>query len=92
MSESKWVAEAMRLCDAWADAEATDKDTGGFSLVDVTEAYAAIRAHLQRQADLMERMGEALADVAKSGEFTCFNDFHWDTVNAALTAFQESKQ
>jgi len=80
--ESKWVADAMRLAH-----ELRCSVPGA-----VFPADQALLDHLQRQADLMERMGEALVVVAQSGDFTCFNDSHWDTVNAALTAFQESKQ
>jgi hypothetical protein len=94
MSESKWVAEAMEQAQVYASAWSLVG--GGFddgSMLDLaTEEKSILRVNLQRQSDLMERMGEALAVVAKSGEFTCFNDAHWDTVNAALSAFQESKQ
>ena len=95
--ERKWVAEAMELTDTLIASvnEAHHSKHDGwrdacFSAADQT--VLDIRAHLQRQADLMERMAEALAVVAQSGDFTCFKDAHWDTVNAALTAFQESKQ
>jgi hypothetical protein len=89
-ASDKWVDEAMDLVTLVVVAKQRDGVLRQSKLF--PEARDKLEAHLQRQAYLMERMGEALAVVAKSGEFTCFNDSHWDTVNAALTAFQESKQ
>lgn len=86
--ESKWVAEAMRLVEEYLMADILFDDDHAND-VDLRAAQAKLSAHLQRQADLMERMGEALRYVR-----TYMNEKDWPTkeVDAALTAFQESKQ
>jgi hypothetical protein len=84
--ESKWVAEAMRLAFRW-------RCGPGWPAANKLELIN----HLQRQADLMERMGEALRkivsmcqDSGRSDASVCRLSMHH--ASAALTAFQESKQ
>jgi hypothetical protein len=83
--ESKWVAEAMELASQI-------EYYANFALRD------NLRAHLQRQADLMERMGEALqfygssCDATESSPCGYEGNLCCKTARAALTAFQESKQ
>jgi hypothetical protein len=78
--ESKWVAEAMRLAEEFAS----------FYGIVSTAPRADLLAHLQRQADLMERMGEALELVLTERSIVNWHDE--PKIRAALTAFQESKQ
>jgi hypothetical protein len=80
----KWVAEAMGMVGTCVGAAM-------FGHVEhEQQSLDALRAHLQRQADLMERMGEALALVLTDRSIVNWHDE--PKIRAALTAFQESKQ
>jgi hypothetical protein len=68
----KWVAEAMYFAET-ATATSNHKD-----YLDL------LRAHLQRQADLMERMGEALELLVNDQGPDYIKSSSWDKARAAL--------
>jgi hypothetical protein len=94
--ESKWVAEAMDLVTLVVVAKQRDGVLRQSKLF--PEARDKLEFHLQRQADLMERMGEALkfygssCDATESSPCGYEGNLCCKTARAALTAFQESKQ
>lgn len=101
-ASDKWVAEAMRLSEDAAEAAWDAGTLGGYELLQERHTtkreskHAELLAHLKRQADLMERMGEALASIAATqGPHapTCGRARYCvDRAGIALAAFQESKQ
>jgi hypothetical protein len=89
--ESKWVAEAIRLVEEYLMADILFDDDHAND-ADLRAAKAKLRAHLQRQADLMERMGEALECLMNERSGAARLSNACIDAEAALIAFQESKQ